>query len=159
MFILVRDKHLSLASVGKSPVFIDSDCDLQICARRLLLGKSANAGQTCVAPDYVLVPREFQDKLVQALSDEYVKFSHRLSYFATAKCYIRYEKFFPTSKPPSEPGNFSRLVTNDAFNRVSGLLKKTKGTVVLGGEMDASSKYIAPTVVKDVKWDDSLMSE
>ena len=54
---------------GKSPVFIDPKCDLEMCARRLLLGKCANAGQTCVAPDYILVPKDFQDTLIKALSD------------------------------------------------------------------------------------------
>ena len=71
----------------------------------------------------------------------------------------RYVKFYPASSPVSVPGAFSRLVTPQAFTRVSNLLKNTKGTIVLGGEMDESTKYIAPTVVKDVKLDDSLMSE
>jgi len=53
----------------------------------------------------------------------------------------------------------SRLVTPQAFARVSGLLKNTKGTIVVGGEMDEATKFIAPTVIKDVKSDDALMSE
>ena len=154
---LGRNSHL-IPHIGKSPVFIDSKCDLRICARRLLLGKIANAGQTCVAPDYVLVQRNFQDKLVHALSEEYVLFNISGD-IVLDNCCIRYQNFFPPSKPPSASGNFARLVTSNAFNRVSGLLKTTNGTVVLGGEMDESSKYIAPTIVKDVKLDDSLMSE
>jgi aldehyde dehydrogenase (NAD+) len=58
--------------IGKSPVFIDPECDLQTAARRLLWGKFVNAGQTCVAPDYVLVPETFQDRLVEALKNTYV---------------------------------------------------------------------------------------
>lgn len=54
---------------------------------------------------------------------------------------------------------FSRLVSPQAFTRVSTLLKNTKGTIVLGGETDEETKYVSPTVVKDVKPDDSLMSE
>jgi aldehyde dehydrogenase (NAD+)/aldehyde dehydrogenase (NAD(P)+) len=57
---------------GKSPVVIDPNCDLKTTANRLLWGKMANAGQVCVAPDYVLVPRSFQDQLVKALKETYV---------------------------------------------------------------------------------------
>jgi aldehyde dehydrogenase (NAD+) len=56
-----------VSATGKSPVIIDPKCDIKTTGRRLLWGKVANAGQTCVAPDYVLVPREFQDELVRAL--------------------------------------------------------------------------------------------
>ena len=53
---------------GKCPVFIDPKCDFEVAARRILWGKVINAGQTCVAPDYILVPTSHQDKLVQALT-------------------------------------------------------------------------------------------
>ncbi|KAF8221246.1 NAD-aldehyde dehydrogenase [Tricholoma matsutake] len=125
---------------GKSPVFIDPKSDLQLAARRILWGKFANAGQTCVAPDYVLVPKSCQDKFVEALK-------------------VVYESFFPESAKPSSPGTFGRLATPQAFQRVKGLLDNTKGKVVLGGDTDEAAKYIAPTVVSDVHPDDSLMSE
>jgi aldehyde dehydrogenase (NAD+) len=67
-------KHLTPVSLelgGKSPVVIDPGCDLQMAARRILWGKFVNAGQTCVAPDYVLVPRDFQDKFIEALKETY----------------------------------------------------------------------------------------
>jgi aldehyde dehydrogenase (NAD+)/aldehyde dehydrogenase (NAD(P)+) len=57
---------------GKSPVVIDPNCDLKTATTRLLWGKMTNAGQVCVAPDYVLVPRSFQDQLVDALKETYV---------------------------------------------------------------------------------------
>jgi aldehyde dehydrogenase (NAD+) len=72
---------------------------------------------------------------------------------------LSYAKFYPSSSPASEPGVFSRLITPQAWTRVNGLLKNTQGTIVLGGEVKEETKYIAPTVVKDVKGDDSLMSE
>ncbi|KAK7467379.1 Hexadecenal dehydrogenase [Stygiomarasmius scandens] len=134
-------KHLTPVSLelgGKSPVFIDPKCDLKMTARRLLWGKAANAGQTCVAPDYLIVPRSFQDTLVKALKETY-------------------DEFYPDGA--GAPGAMSRLVTPQAFARVSGLLKNTKGTIVVGGEMDEATKFIAPTVIKDVKSDDALMSE
>ena len=65
---------------GKCPVFIDPNCDLDMCARRLLLGKCANAGQTCVAPDYVIVPKAFQETLVEALKDVCVFLKYLLSH-------------------------------------------------------------------------------
>jgi len=136
-------KHLTPVSLelgGKSPVIIDPNCDLQTTARRILWGKVVNAGQTCVAPDYVLVPKSFQETFVQALKDTN-------------------ETFYPDSNSPSSTATFSRLVSPQAFARVHNLLKDTKGTIVFGGETDEATKYIAPTVVKDVKGDDSLMKE
>ncbi|KAF5357137.1 hypothetical protein D9756_006811 [Leucocoprinus leucothites] len=134
-------KHLTPVSLelgGKSPVFVDPECDLETTAKRIMWGKVVNAGQTCVAPDYVLVPKDFQDKFVNALKDV---------------C----DKFYPESA--STPGVYSRLITPQAFKRVKGLLDNTKGKVVFGGETDEATKFIAPTVVKDVSFDDSLMSE
>lgn len=61
-----------LAFIGKSPVIIDPKCDLKTAAKRILWGKVVNAGQTCVAPDYILVPKDFQDTLIQALKEVYV---------------------------------------------------------------------------------------
>jgi aldehyde dehydrogenase (NAD+)/aldehyde dehydrogenase (NAD(P)+) len=57
---------------GKSPVIIDPHCDIKTAARRILWGKFANAGQTCLAPDYVLVPKDFQDTLVETFKEVYV---------------------------------------------------------------------------------------
>ncbi|KAJ7024307.1 NAD-aldehyde dehydrogenase [Mycena alexandri] len=134
-------KHLTPVSLelgGKSPVFVDPASDMQLAARRILWGKSTNAGQTCVAPDYVLVPRASQDKFVEALKTAYASF---------------YPEATTTSK------DMTKMVNQQAFKRVNGLLQNTKGTLVVGGETDEAQKYIAPTIVKDVKGDDSLMSE
>lgn len=137
-------KHLTPITLelgGKSPVIIDPACDLKMAAKRILWGKVVNAGQTCVAPDYILVPRDFQDTFVQALKEVY-------------------EEFYPDAdKRSAEPDVYSRIVSPQAYGRIAGLLEKTKGTVVFGGEVDKDKKFIAPTVVKDVGPDDSLMSE
>jgi len=109
-------------------------------ARRLLWGKVLNAGQTCLAPDYVLVPRSFQDTLVEALT-------------------AAHASFYPDHAKPSSPGTYSRIITPQAFNRIKTLLDNTTGDIVIGGEMDEETKYIAPTVVKDVSGGDSLMRE
>ncbi|KAF8878155.1 NAD-aldehyde dehydrogenase [Gymnopilus junonius] len=137
-------KHLTPITLelgGKSPVIVDPNVNLKLAAKRLLWGKVVNAGQTCVAPDYILVPRAFQDKFVQALKEAY-------------------EEFYPDpEKRAAQPGAYSRLIHTQATERIAGLLAKTQGTVVFGGEVDVENRFIAPTVVKDVKGDDSLMSE
>ncbi|KAJ7112386.1 NAD-aldehyde dehydrogenase [Mycena crocata] len=132
-------KHLTPVSLelgGKSPVFIDPSSDMQLAAKRILWGKFANGGQTCVAPDYVLVPKAAQDTFVEALK-------------------IQYAQFYPEDSAK----NITKLVNQLAFKRVNGLLQSTRGTVVLGGDADEGKKYIAPTVVRDVQVDDSLMTE
>ncbi|KAF7760966.1 hypothetical protein Agabi119p4_10375 [Agaricus bisporus var. burnettii] len=134
-------KHLTPVSLelgGKSPVFIDPNCDLELAARRILWGKVVNAGQTCVAPDYVLIPKGIQDKFVGLLKD-------------------KMDQFYPYST--ASVGAYSRLVSPQAFHRVKGLLDNTKGIVAIGGEADEATKFIAPTVVKDVGAGDSLMRE
>ena len=107
----------------------------------MLWGKTVNAGQACIAPDYILVPREFQDTLVNALTEVY-------------------NEFYPdTEKRAAASESFSRIISPQAYNRLAGLLDKTEGKVILGGDTNADEKYIAPTVVRDVKGTDSLMSE
>ncbi|KAK0238104.1 NAD-aldehyde dehydrogenase [Armillaria nabsnona] len=123
---------------GKSPVFVDPKCDLQMTTRRIFWGKIVNAGQSCVAPDYILVPKDFQDKFIEALK-------------ATN------DSFYPT--PEAEANSIGRLVSPQAYNRLSNLLKSTKGTIAFGGKLDEATKYIQPTAVRDVSFDDPLMSE
>ncbi|KAG7090418.1 hypothetical protein E1B28_009537 [Marasmius oreades] len=131
---------ISLELGGKSPVFIDPNCDIKLAARRILWGKVANAGQTCVAPDYVLVVEEFQDKLIQALKEVY-------------------KEFYPTAEGSKAEGVFARMCTVQGLKRVDEFLKNSKGEIVLGGEVDETDKFIAPTVVKNIRPGDSLMNE
>ncbi|PBK67527.1 NAD-aldehyde dehydrogenase [Armillaria solidipes] len=123
---------------GKSPVFVDPKCDLPMTTRRIFWGKIVNAGQSCVAPDYILVPKDFQDKFIEALK-------------------AANDSFYPT--PEAEANSIARLVSPQAYNRLSNLLKSTKGTIAFGGKLDEATKYIQPTVVRDVSFDDPLMSE
>ncbi|OBZ72483.1 Aldehyde dehydrogenase, dimeric NADP-preferring [Grifola frondosa] len=134
-------KHLTPVTTelgGKNPVVIDPKCDIKTAARRILWGKTANCGQVCLAPDYVLVPKDFQDTFVDAMKEVYAT-------------------FYPTG--PANSDSFGRVVSEAHTNRIKHLLDETKGTVVLGGEVDVSKKYIAPTIVKDVTEDDALMSD
>ncbi|KAI9569887.1 NAD-dependent aldehyde dehydrogenase [Boletus coccyginus] len=123
---------------GKSPVVIDPKCDLKTAAKRIMWGKCVNAGQTCVAPDYILVQEDAQDKVLQALKDVH-------------------DEFYPNGAVESP--DLSHIINKMHFNRIKGLLDRTSGTIVFGGQTDESRLFIAPTVVKGVKGDDSLMSE
>ncbi|KEP52072.1 aldehyde dehydrogenase (NAD) family protein [Rhizoctonia solani 123E] len=134
-------KHLTPVTLelgGKSPVIIDPTSDMKVAARRILWGKATNAGQTCVAPDYVLVPRDGQDALVNELQ-------------------AAYKEFYPQGAKVSD--SYSRIISTGHWDRVKGMLDGTSGKVVVGGGADADreSKFIAPTVVKDVDTDDTLM--
>jgi len=134
-------KHLTPVTLelgGKSPVVIDPQMDMMLAARRVMWGKTVNAGQTCVAPDYILIPKEGQAKFVEALEKVY-------------------KEFYPDGALKSD--SFSRIISPRHFQRLSRLLADTKGKVVVGGDTEEEKKYIGPTVVQDVNGDDSLMSE
>ncbi|MFD4563849.1 aldehyde dehydrogenase family protein [Streptomyces sp. NPDC058467] len=112
---------------GKSPAFVDRDADLAVVADRLARGKFLNAGQTCVAPDYVLTDpetaRALEPELAQAV-----------------------EALFGTE--PRRSAEFGRIVNERHFDRLSSLLDS--GRTVTGGDSDRATKYIAPTVLADV---------
>ncbi|KAG8945726.1 hypothetical protein FRC04_000585 [Tulasnella sp. 424] len=135
-------KHLTPVTLelgGQNPVFLDPSYDLDVAARRLLWGRFMNVGQVCLAPNHIFVPASAQDKLVDALSRAY-------------------ETFYPEGPANSE--SISRVVTTGAFDRLKGLLEKTQGTVVKGGlaEANREGRFIPPTIVKDVKEGDALLS-
>ncbi|MGW1208563.1 aldehyde dehydrogenase family protein [Streptomyces sp. NPDC002499] len=121
---------------GKSPAFVDRDTDLDVVADRLARGKFLNAGQTCVAPDYVLTDPATATALESAL----VKAVDGLF-----------------GADPKESGAYSRIINERHFDRLSGLLDS--GRVVLGGDNDRSVKYIAPTVLADVDPESPVMRD
>ncbi|MER5875243.1 aldehyde dehydrogenase family protein [Streptomyces sp. NPDC060235] len=121
---------------GKSPAFVDRDTDLAVVADRLVRGKFLNAGQTCVAPDYVLTDPE----TARALEP-------RLAEAVTAL-------FGPE---PKESAAFGRIVNERHFDRLTGLLGS--GRTVTGGDSDRAAKYIAPTVLADVDPKSPVMGE
>ena len=124
---------------GKSPAFVDGTMDLEVVARRLVWGKSTNAGQTCVAPDYVLVTREAQEPLLEALRE------------AVAALF---------GPDPQTSPDLGRIVNAAQHERLVGLLDGHGGRVVLGGDHDADDRfYLAPTVVADPEPDSPLMTE
>jgi aldehyde dehydrogenase (NAD+) len=139
--IIMAAAAKNLASVtlelgGKSPVVVDDNVDLNVVARRVMWGRAANSGQTCIAPDYILVKRQCQDKLVQALAEAR-------------------KEFLGTDVKASK--SYGRMVNAQHFKRVTDLMQY--GKVVVGGETDASENFIAPTVLTDVKLDSPLMTQ
>ncbi|WP_235070787.1 aldehyde dehydrogenase [Turicibacter sp. TJ11] len=123
---------------GKSPVIIDETSDLKLAAKRIAWGKFMNNGQTCVAPDYALVHHRVYDEFLSVLAET-----------------IR--KFYGENPLLSE--DYGRIVTTQHANRLAKLIDENKDKVTIGGDVDLAQRYIAPTIFKDVKADDTLMME
>ena len=134
-------KHLTpvvLELGGKSPTIVTADADLDVAANRIMWGKFLNAGQTCIAPDYVLVERSVQDALVDKMADTLREF-----YGAT----------------PRTSDSLSRIVSDRHLQRLKGLIESSGGTVVVGGESDDADRYLAPTLIVDPDLDAPIMQE
>ena len=121
---------------GKSPCIVDKEANLKIAARRIMWGKTINAGQTCIAPDYLFVHESVKAEL-----------------FAEMKQAIR--DFF--GENPETSPFFPRIVNDKAMERLLPLLQQ--GDIVFGGENNRSERYIAPTVIDNVQPDFAIMQE
>jgi aldehyde dehydrogenase (NAD+) len=121
---------------GKSPCLVDSDVDVDVAVRRIAWGKFLNAGQTCIAPDYVLVhesrERELLDGLAKTLREFY-------------------------GDDPKRSPDLARIASDRHQERLTKLLES--GEVVVGGETDAAERWVAPTVLRDVSPDSPAMEE
>jgi len=132
-------RHLTPVTLelgGKSPCIVDESADLNMAAQRIVFGKFFNAGQTCVAPDYVLVHDHVHDALVNRMSSAIREFY---------------------GDDPKQSPDFARIVNERHHARLTRLLDDAD--VVTGGENDVSDRYIAPTILKNVKEDDAVMQE
>lgn len=121
---------------GKSPVVVDHTANLRLSARRLVFGKYLNCGQTCIAPDYVLVEESVHDEFVRLLIEE------------AAKMY---------GKSPLDNANYGKMINRKHFDRVLGLIDTNK--VVLGGRSDVAALRIEPTILDHVEPADPVMCE
>lgn len=121
---------------GKSPCIIDKDADIEVAAKRVAWGKSLNAGQTCIAPDYLMLHKNIKNKFLAEL-----------------------EKAFREllGDDPQKSEHFVRIVNDTAFERLVGYL--ADGEVVFGGKTDKSDRYFSPTVVDHVSPDSPVMQE
>ncbi len=134
-------KHLTptvLELGGKSPTYVHASADLDVAARRITWGKFLNAGQTCIAPDYVLVDRQVRDQLVDLLSAQVGEFYGR---------------------DPQQSASYGRIVNARHLGRLKGLLDKGAGTVVTGGTFDDSDRFLSPTITVDPSPESAIMQE
>lgn len=132
-------KHLTpvvLELGGKSPCIVDRTANVRVAAKRIAWGKTLNAGQTCIAPDYILIHTEVKKAFVEAFAEEVANLHGQD---------IKADK------------HYVRMVNDKAYERVVGYMKH--GRVVCGGEHDAGSRFIAPTLLEDVPLDSPVMTE
>lgn len=132
-------KHLTPVTLelgGKSPCIVDTDINLEHTARRITWGKFLNAGQTCIAPDYLLVNQNIKKDLIAALQKTL--------------------KEFYGDNPAKSP-DYSRIINHRHFERLTKFLNN--GKIIVGGETNSAEKYIAPTILDEVALTDSVMQE
>ena len=128
---------------GKSPVLIDSSADLREAATKIAWGKSINAGQSCVAPDYVLVPEELEERFLQLLKKSLEK------------------RYGPLDRIESNP-DYCRIINPRHFERLSGLVQSAVGhgaRIVCGGSFHEDERVISPTVLTGVNPESALLQE
>ncbi len=121
---------------GKSPCVIDKTANLKISARRLAFGKFLNVGQTCVAPDYLLIEKSVKEEFLKYFKAEIVKMF---------------------GEEPLKNESYGKIINEKHFNRICRLIDKDK--VIFGGESDEKSQKIAPTILDNVTLDDACMKE
>ena len=121
---------------GKSPCIIDKTADIKVAAKRIAWGKTLNSGQTCIAPDYILIHEDIKDAFVKAFGKE-VRNLHGEDIKADT--------------------HYVRMVNDKAFERVTGYFED--GNVIYGGRSDAAARFIEPTLIENVSLDSHLMTE
>jgi len=132
-------KHLTPVTLelgGKSPAIVDESARIGVAARRIAWGKFLNAGQTCIAPDYVLASRRVADELVDGI--------------------VASVRDFYGSDPQASP-DYARIVSDRHYDRLARLVEG--GTAILGGSGDPTTRYFAPTVLTEVDLDADVMAE
>ncbi len=130
-------KHLTPVTLelgGKSPTIVAKDCNIQRTAQRIVWGKFLNAGQTCIAPDYVLVDASIRNELLQAMRTFIEKFGYS-----------------------EKNGNYVSIIDDRNFDRLSALIDDSK--VFCGGRREAATRRIEPTILRDVSFDDPVMRD
>ncbi len=132
-------RHLTPVTLelgGKSPCIVDDDADLPVAARRIVWGKLLNCGQTCVAPDYLMVHSTIKDRLIDAIRQE------------IARQY---------GEDPRLSPDYPRIVNRRHIDRLLPLLKD--GDIVCGGTADPDERYIAPTLIENVRPGSPLLTD
>lgn len=121
---------------GKSPCIVDKQVDIETAARRIAWGKYLNGGQTCVAPDYLLLHDSVKEKFYKAFAKSVREFY---------------------GNNPQDSADYPRIINDRHFNRLAAMI--TDGDVIVGGKTDAETRYIAPTLIEIDSLDHPLMSD
>lgn len=132
-------KHLTPVTLelgGKSPCIVDEDIQLTHTSRRILWGKFTNAGQTCVAPDYLLVNKKVKAQLIDKMKEHLKEFY---------------------GDDPAQSPDYGRIISTRHFDRIARMISPEK--IVVGGQTNRADKYIAPTLLEGVSIDDAVMQE
>lgn len=132
-------KHLTPVSLelgGKSPCIVDETANLELAAKRIVWGKYLNAGQTCVAPDYLLVHRSVKEPLVELMRKYILRFY---------------------GEDPGANTEFPKIINEKHFNRLMDLMERSH--VVIGGRGNTETNQIEPTVLDLVEWNSTVMAE
>ncbi|WP_040328172.1 aldehyde dehydrogenase [Clostridium ihumii] len=121
---------------GKSPCIVDETADLKLTAKRIVWGKFLNAGQTCVAPDYLYVHKSVKNELIKHLKRYIIKFY---------------------GKNPKESNDYPRIIDGKAFERLIDYLNC--GKIAIGGDIDQDELYIEPTILDNITFEDKVMKD
>lgn len=121
---------------GKSPCIVHQDADLELAAKRIAFGKWTNAGQTCIAPDYLVVHESVKDALLQEMKKAVEQFYGEL---------------------PLDSTNYPSIISDKHYQRLADFLKD--GKIAWGGQCDEARRRIAPTVLTNINWEHGIMQE
>lgn len=121
---------------GKSPCVVESDANIKVAARRIAMTKFSNAGQMCVAPDYVIIHESIKEKFISAIKETV-------------------EQFF--GGKPEQNDNYGKIINEKQFDRIAGYL--SNGKIVFGGRTDRKNLFIEPTLLDEVKVNDAVMND
>ena len=121
---------------GKSPAIVTEDANLKMTAKRIVWGKFLNGGQTCVAPDYLLVNQSIKDELIKNIKEQ-IDIIHGTN--------------------PKESEAFTRIINQRHFKRLIKVIDKKK--LIFGGDIDEKDLYISPTIIDNVSFEDEVMQE
>lgn len=127
---------ITLELGGKSPCIVDKDANINLAARRITWGKFLNAGQTCVAPDYLVVHKNIKEKLISSIENYIIEFFGENAF---------------------ENEEYPRIINERHFKRLEGYLKE--GKIVFGGKTDISNLYIEPTIIEGINLKNRIMEE
>ena len=132
-------KHVSPVTLelgGKSPCIVDKTANIRLSAKRIISGKFINAGQTCIAPDYLMVHESIKAELVDHMQKTIKQFY---------------------GERPLESNDYPRIINHRHFERIAVYLQK--GNIIMGGETDQKQLYISPTLLDKIGWDDPVMQD